>query len=94
MAAVLGGCAQQPDAPLYQVAQPGYGAGALCFDPPVSRDQLPPDVAREGREPEVVLGYQQQSTSYVDTFTYDRQSPNNNLYYRESYLENTSTLSR
>jgi hypothetical protein len=97
-ALAVGGCAQQtPPQVTYGPAQPGAGAVALSCDPAVSCDLPEPDVARDGREPQVVLGYEQQTVTYGDVFTWDNQQngPNGqDDYNRQSYLEQVRTFSR
>jgi hypothetical protein len=96
-ALAIGGCAQQAPPLVYGPAQPGAGAVALSCDPAVSRDLPEPDVARDGRAPEVTLGYEQQTVTYGDVFTWDNQQTGPNGqddYNRQSYLEQVRTFSR
>ena len=81
-ALVTGGCARQPgnvrrargnaDDPALAGARPA--AAALVFEPPVARDVPPPQLARDGRQPEAFVGYPVGVAEYFYLRWDDRQS--------------------
>jgi hypothetical protein len=55
------------------VADRAVTASALLFDPPVYADDLPPDLAREGREMSAFVAYEDQTTTFSYVHIDDHQ---------------------
>jgi hypothetical protein len=63
-------------------------AGSLAFDPPVTRNEAPLDLARSGREPAAFAGYDEGVAEYFLIRVDDRQSYDNTGLSRSSSSNN------
>ena len=91
------GCAaQQPVLPVVTNSSASEVAcAALVFDAPITLDEQPIDLSRSYRGPAAFVGYQDVSVSYYDVFTNNRESTGHgDRYYRDSFSEQTGSLSR
>src|SRR5437870_6373850 len=70
-------------------------ASALVYDPPVIANEPPLDLARDGREPVAVLGYEQLITSFSYTRSDDRfrvNFDNGDRYERRAVSERVGVI--
>lgn len=84
------GCASAPRPGTQGSAVPTvqYGdatAAALGIDPPLTANEVHPELARAGREPSAYLGYQDTTTEAATIYTDNLEnSPYGDVYQRES----------
>jgi hypothetical protein len=95
---VLTGCATQQPAvmPVSNTPQPiTGGSSALAFDVPITFSEPPIEISRDDRGPAAFMGFDQPSTSYYDTFSYNRQSSDrSDRYVQESVTERIGSIQR
>jgi uncharacterized lipoprotein YajG len=97
-AMLLTGCAAQPAQT--QAVQPlsagtTVSSAALAFDPPMTLNQRPLDLSRDGRGEAAFAGYENTTTTYFDVWTDDRRTTDSTEnYVREAYVEQVGSNSR
>jgi hypothetical protein len=75
--------------------QMAVASAALVFDAPITLDEAPLDISRSDRGPAAFWGFDQQSTSAYDVFTYNRQSTDRgDRFVQDSYSEKTGIIQR
>lgn len=91
MCLLMVGCAAKKSATAPVRTDAGYldgSAGALVFDPPLTLGQSPVMLAREPRQAQVVLGYEELTTTFFYVRTEDRQdSDRGDRFKREAIIE-------
>jgi len=76
-------------------ASASVSASALVFDPPMLADELPIDLAREGRERAAFVGYEDRTTTFSYIRIDDRQTGDSRERYdRRAIIERFGSSSR
>ncbi len=71
------------------------GASALAFDAPITLGEAQVDVSRSDRGAAAFWGYEQQTSSAYDIFTYNRiSSDRGDRYAQDSITEKTGIVQR
>lgn len=96
---IAGGCAApKPATPTAATRQLQYmdaPAVSLAFAPPITLREPPIELGREGREPEVFLGYEDMSPTFFYTRTDDWQvDPHDGRTFRRAISERVGVTYR
>jgi hypothetical protein len=96
---LVAGCATQPvEQPVatqpVSTVVPG-GAAALAFDPPLTLNEQPLDLSRDGRGEAAFDGFEDTTTTYFDVWTDDRRTTDSSEnFIREGYIEQVGSVRR